>query len=148
MKEEKKLVPGVEIELDGEKYVLPPLTLGQLRGGVRDKMRLNDELIEQNKFWEALDIKAQIIAEALRRNYPDLSDEDVAGMIDLRNYDRAWEIVLGGSGFQSQARREAIDNQNSPNPTDLPRPNGILDPSTEPSSELTGGPTTTSTGVH
>ncbi len=140
MKSERKLIPGAEIEMGGETYILPPLTLGQLRAGMRDKMRENDKLIEEGKFWEALDVKNVIIGTALRRNYPDITDEDVSGMLDLRNYDRAWEIVLGGSGLRSQASREAMDSP-TPNPTPL---NGISDPSTEPSQELTPGPTTTS----
>jgi hypothetical protein len=139
----RKLVPGVEIEMGGETYILPPLTIGQLRGGIRDKMRANDELIEKGQWWEALDIKNSIIAEALRRNYPDITDEDVGGMLDLRNYDKAWEIILGGSGLRSQRAREEADNA-AINPTNLPPPNGILDPSTEPLLEPTDGPTKTS----
>src|SRR6266404_7655055 len=137
MKSERKLIPGIDIEMGGETYILPPLTLGQLRSGIRDKMQENDKLIGEGKFWEALDIKNSIIGAALRRNYPDITDEDVGGMLDLRNYDKAWEIVLGGSGLRSQASREAMDSPTPVNPT--PVLNGTFDPSTEPSQELTPG---------
>ncbi len=144
--ETRKLIPGVEIELAGDMYVLPPLTLGQLQdGGVLAMMRQNDELVAAGKFWEALNMKNKVIAEALRRNYPELSDEDVSGMLDMKNYDKAWEIVLGGSGLRSQAAREAADREVMdalrPTPAKL---NGTLDPSTDPSSELTAGPGATS----
>lgn len=147
MESERKLIPGVEIELAGEVYTLPPLTLGQLRAGLMDKMRKNDELIANSEYWEALQIKAEVITAALQRNYPDLSQEDVENMLDLRNYDKAWEIVLGGSGFRAQATRDAMDNPIPPVPPTGPT-NGISAPSTEPLPEPTTGPTTTSTGVH
>jgi hypothetical protein len=142
---DRKLIPGVEIELAGEKYVLPPLTAGQLRKGVLDKMRENDSLIEQGKYYEAISVKNSIIAEALRRNYPHFTDEDVEDMLDLRNYDKAWEIILGGSGLRSKANREAADVASTVPPTQTgPRLNGTLDQSTENSSEPTTGPTTKS----
>jgi hypothetical protein len=139
----RKLIPGVEIELAGEKYMLPPLTAGQLRKGILAKMKENDELIEQGKYYEALSVKNAIIAEALRRNYPHLKDEDVEDMLDLRNYDKAWEIILGGSGLRSQAIREEADKSPLTPVPPTPSLNGTSDPSTENSLEPTTGPTKT-----
>lgn len=147
MPEERKLIPGVEVDLAGEKFILPPLTLGQLRGGVLEKMRQNDALMTEGKFWEALDIKCEVITAALQRNYPNLSIDDVSGMVDLRNWDKVWEIVLGGTGQRSEASRAELERPASPNPTPV-LGNGILDPSTDPSPELTVGLTNKSTATH
>jgi hypothetical protein len=142
---EKELVPGVEIELAGKKYILPPLTAGQLRKGILAKMKENDELVDKGQYYEALNVKSAIIAEALRRNYPHITDEDVEDMLDLRNYEKAWEVILGGSGLRTKAFQEARDKVDFVPPTrETPaHPNGTLDQSTENSSEHTPGPTKT-----
>jgi hypothetical protein len=143
---EKKLIPGVEIELAGDTFILPPLTAGQLRKGILSKMKENDELIQKGQYYEALNVKSAIIAEALRRNYPHLKDEDVEDMLDLRNYEKAWEVILGGSGLRTQAFQEARDKVDfTVPPTTTPAlPNGTLDQSTESLSDPITGPTKTS----
>ncbi len=58
--------------------------------------------------WEALPLRAEVIAIALRRNYPDLTDEIVLNeMIDSRNVLDLWSIVLGGTGIAPSAEAQA-----------------------------------------
>lgn len=144
--ESRPSIPGIEVELAGQTFIIPPLTLGQLRGGVRDKMKENDRLVGEGQWYEALDIKAQIIAEAMRRNYPHMTPEDVADLLDLKSYARAWNVVLGGSGLLQDEVPPSSPPTNGTGTS--PSISGTSDPSTEPSSEPTAGPTAKSTVTH
>lgn len=109
-----KLIPGKAVNLGGRDFILPPLSMGQLRNGMAEKMERHDRLVEESikdeeeekraearaKRREAQTLRVEIIAEALRRNYPDLTDDMAFDLVDLGNWPNAWNIILGGSGFQ------------------------------------------------
>ena len=99
MKGTQKLVPGKEVTIGEKTYTLPPLSLGQLRNGAMDKLRKHDEFIAEQKGWDAMLLKGEIILTALQRNYPDLKAKDIDEALDLGNVNDLWLHVLGLSGF-------------------------------------------------
>ena len=102
---------GVEITLDGEKFILPALSLGQLRSGILTKLQQHDELIKENKIFEAVDIRADVVFAALKRNYPDFPEQKFMDGLDLSNIAALWQHVLGLSGFKPgevQAATETV----------------------------------------
>jgi hypothetical protein len=90
---------GKEIKIEGETYTLPPISLGQLRGGLTEKFKLHDELVTDGKYWEYMALRGEIIFSALRRNYPDFSEEKFMNFIDLSNVTPLWLCILGASGL-------------------------------------------------
>lgn len=96
-------VPGIRVRLGTDEYEIPPLTLGQLRNGASEKIREHDALAADGKVFEAAVVRGEIIGIALRRNYPEMTDERLLDILDLRNASEAWLVVLGGSGLTGGA---------------------------------------------
>jgi hypothetical protein len=92
------MIPGVEVTIGEKKYTMPPLSLGQLRNGVMLKLKEHDEAIEQSKGYEASVLKGEIVLEALKRNYPELTLDSVE--FDFGNINELWLVALGLSGFK------------------------------------------------
>lgn len=94
------MIPGTKIIIDNAEYVVPPLTLGQLRNGVNDLMKRHDELVnEDGKLFELFDLRGQVILAAIKRNHPDMTEETLFNYLDLANLTPLWLQVLGQSGF-------------------------------------------------
>jgi hypothetical protein len=136
--------PGITIALGDKEFVIPPVTLGMLRNGLLSTMREHDELLakmrqapedgtdqNQEEKYNLMDLKARIVAAALRRNYgaSELSDEEIWDRLDLANINLAWMAVLGLSGFNQMGEAAAAKDV------------GISSPSTDPSPQPTDGPT-------
>jgi hypothetical protein len=89
---------GIKCKLRDREFDVLPLTVGLLRKGVLDLMKQNDEMVKAENYLGALEIKVQIIGQALRQNYP-ITDDELYDLVDLRNYLQMWSIVLGGTGL-------------------------------------------------
>lgn len=88
------------VTIDGTSYEVPAITLGQLRGGLLDKIREHDKLNEDGKTFEALIMRGEIIAEALRKKHKDLSVDAIMDALDMGNMQDVWMAVLGVSGLK------------------------------------------------
>lgn len=49
-----------------------------------------------------MDTVLDVVHAAMRRNYPSLSREEIADMVDLENYQEVLSAVLNMSGFQAK----------------------------------------------
>lgn len=87
-------VKGVEKDLCGTTYVIPPLNLRALNL-IQDKLSAYDQAtgIEQ------LQISVDIIHAAMIRNYPEMTKEELLDIIDLENMVDVMDAVMGNSGF-------------------------------------------------
>ena len=121
---------GKEIVIEGEKYILPPISLGQLRNGMIAKFTEHDKLAAEGKLWEFTVIRGEIILAALRRNYPDFPEDKLMGFLDVSNISPLWLHILGVSGLLPGETPAAI----------VAEP-GTLNPSTDLSPQPTDGPT-------
>lgn len=90
---------GKKINIGGTEYIVPPLTLGQLRTGITENLEKHDKLIGEGKLFEALSLRGEIIALAMQRNYPELSTENVLELLDTQNVNSVWMFILGMSGL-------------------------------------------------
>lgn len=95
------MIPGVTITMGGREWVVPPLTLGQLRR-LLPKVRQLSEIGAQ--MGEAqIGVLVEIVAAALQRNYPEIAAEAVEGLLDLGNAAAVLNAVLTGSGLTPRA---------------------------------------------
>lgn len=93
------MIPGITISMGGNDWIVPPLTLGQLRklAPYVQKIRAIDaqDALEAD---DQLDAVLKIVAAALGRNYPDMDEEKVADLLDMANLAATITAVLTGSG--------------------------------------------------
>lgn len=93
------MYPGITIKIDGTDYIVPALSLGQLRRTGLAKIREHDELIAADKTFDAVVLRGDVIVLALQRNYPDISPDRVMDWLDMSNSQQIWLAVLGASGY-------------------------------------------------
>jgi hypothetical protein len=92
------MLPGVTIAMGGRDWLVPPLTLGQLRR-LMPKVRQLTE-IGATMGEAQISVLVEIVATALQRNYPDATAEMVENLLDLGNASAVLNAVLTGSGLQ------------------------------------------------
>ena len=90
---------GTNVTIGDEIYVVPPISLGQLRNGLLSKLQEHDKLIAEGKTFEAIALRGEVILSALRRNYPDFPEGKLYDYLDMSNSTPLWLTILGVSGF-------------------------------------------------
>jgi len=92
------MIPGVTILMGGRDWLVPPLTLGQLRR-LMPKVRQLTEI--GAAMGEAqIGVLVEIVAAALQRNYPEATADVVENLLDLGNASAVLNAVLTGSGLK------------------------------------------------
>jgi hypothetical protein len=92
------MIPGVTIAMGGRDWLVPPLTLGQLRR-LMPKVRQLTE-IGATMGEVQIGVLVEIVASALQRNYPDATADVVENLLDLGNASIVLNAVLTGSGLK------------------------------------------------
>jgi hypothetical protein len=95
---EKNVIPGVEVAMGGEVWLIPPLTLGQLRRLMPKVRQLTD--VDASMGESQIGVLVEIVAAALQRNYPSVTLEKVENLLDLGNAGSVLNAVLTGSGLK------------------------------------------------
>jgi hypothetical protein len=95
------MIPGIKLQMGGQDWLVPPLTLGQLRR-LEPKLRAMADIPQgaQGMTAEQIDTIAEVVATAMSRNYPDMTNERVLELIDVGNARAVVLAVLTGSGLQ------------------------------------------------
>lgn len=96
-------IPGRAINLGGHDFIMPPLNLD----GVRVAQPLFVEFEKQEQVADTLAMAAKILHLALARNYPDLTEADLAGLLDTGNAVPALAALASLSGFKASPLGEA-----------------------------------------
>jgi hypothetical protein len=92
------MIPGITIAMGGRDWLVPPLTLGQLRR-LMPKVRQLTE-IGASMGEAQIGVLVEIVATALQRNYPDATVDMVENLLDLGNASAVLKAVLTGSGLK------------------------------------------------
>ena len=97
------LFDGTRKTIAGKDFIIPPLSLGQLK-------KLGPELkaMGQAPQEEQIALMGRVIHLALSRNYPTISVEEVDDMIDLGNIAEVFQAVVNVSGLERQTKGEAV----------------------------------------
>jgi hypothetical protein len=94
------VIPGVEVAMGGETWLIPPLTLGQLRRLMPKVRQLTD--VDASMGEPQIAVLVEIVATALQRNYPNVTFEQVENLLDLANAGAVLNAVLTGSGLKTR----------------------------------------------
>jgi hypothetical protein len=92
------MIPGVAVAMGGKDWLVPPLTLGQLRRlmpKVRELTEIGASMGESQ-----IAVLVEIVTAALQRNYPDMAMDQVENLLDLGNASVVLNAVLTGSGLK------------------------------------------------
>ena len=92
------MIPGVAVAMGGQDWIVPPLTLGQLRR-LMPKVRQLTE-IGASMGETQINVLIDIVAAALQRNYPEMTPDKVENLLDLGNASAVLNAVLTGSGLK------------------------------------------------
>ena len=92
------MLPGVTIVMGGRDWLVPPLTLGQLRR-LMPKVRQLTE-IGASMGETQISVLVEIVTVALQRNYPEATADTVENLLDLGNASAVLNAVLTGSGLK------------------------------------------------
>jgi hypothetical protein len=92
------MVPGVAVAMSGQDWIVPPLTLGQLRQ-LMPKVRQLTE-IGASMGEAQIAVLVDIVTAALQRNYPEMTPDKVENLLDLGNASAVLNAVLTGSGLK------------------------------------------------
>lgn len=101
------MIPGVEIKLSGEAYTLPPLNLTNVRKHEDFFKRVTRGEIRLDASSDDMLTLGSIVFFALKRNYPDITQEQVEDGIDLNNMVKVFAAVMTAQGFKDAAPGEA-----------------------------------------
>jgi len=88
-------IPGTTINLGGHELVLAPLNLDQVQQFEEQIGKLGTPASAK----EALEQAVPIIHASLQRNYEDMTEADVRGLLDVGNFPMALEALVSVSGF-------------------------------------------------
>lgn len=94
-------IKGIPLELGGETFVVPPLSLGALEQLEDQLAAFTGDISDRKQVATAIDATHA----ALRRNYPEITREAVAELVDVGNMVEAFQAVMDVSG----ARRKAAE---------------------------------------
>jgi len=92
------MFPGVTIAMGGQDWIVPPLTLGQLRRLMPKVRQLTG--IGASMGETQIGVLVEIVAAALQRNYPEATADMVDNLLDLGNASAVLNAVLTGSGLK------------------------------------------------
>ncbi|MBS0370203.1 MAG: hypothetical protein JSS57_13480 [Proteobacteria bacterium] len=95
-------IKGIPVELGGGTYIVPPITLGALE-------QLQEDLSNYTAGLGKTSLKTVVDAThaALRRNYPGMTRDQVADLLDVGNMQEIMDAVMDVSGL----RRKALEGQ-------------------------------------
>jgi hypothetical protein len=92
------MIPGVAVAMGGQDWIVPPLTLGELRR-LMPKVRQLTE-IGASMGEAQINVLIEIVTAALQRNYPEATPDKVENLLDLGNASAVLNAVLTGSGLK------------------------------------------------
>lgn len=92
-------VKGIPVELGGVEHIVPPLSLGALEQ-LQDRIStVNGDITDSKQVATVIDAAFS----SLKRNYPSMTRDEVAEMIDVGNMAEVFEAVMDVSGLKRKA---------------------------------------------
>ncbi len=100
---------GIEIDLGGKKYTVPPLNLARLKKAlpILESIKSLDMENPGSLTMKQADAVIQVIHLALSRNYPEMTEADVEEAVDLGNLMKIIPAIMGLSGLRESGEKSA-----------------------------------------
>lgn len=131
-------IDGIEIKLGGQVFTVPPLNFKQLKQ-LRPRIQMLQSGMNGMADEEKMQTFVDVVGIAMRRNYANLTNDELEDLLDLNNIGEVFLAILNSSGLVRKADSlgKLMDRLEALNST------GTLP--TAPSSQTPDGPGSTST---
>lgn len=96
---------GVAVFMNGKNWIVPSLSVRQFKDNVKFLTKDFGEVSAEN-FGEKVDELIPVILLALKRNYPDITADDLLDMLDLSTLPLVVQAVAAASGMKKVAPGE------------------------------------------
>lgn len=110
MSNEERLIKGVTVTLGRNDYVIPPLNFRMLQE-MGDQIAIVNAGGSYIKDVQTRDAFIEVIYASIKRNYPNVSRDEVIDGLDVTNAREAMLSLLGISGFE---RKEVTTGEGTP----------------------------------
>jgi len=90
---------GTTVTMQRKEYLLPPLTLNQLRKMTPKLGKLGNSGIPTNS---DMDVMLEVIHMSAVRNYPTMTRDDLGDLVDLGNLQTVFAAVMSVSGLDQK----------------------------------------------
>lgn len=121
--------PGVPVYMNGRNYFIPSLSTRQYQDNQQLLENLPDRAEGESPIGYGIklhQLTMPLIGLAMRRNYPDVSDEQLADWIDGNTFMIAWQATQSASGMKPVTEGEDLPTAMEPTGTGstavLPQP--------------------------
>lgn len=100
-------VDGIKINLGGKEFIVPALNFRQIKA-IQNDIRKLENMAGGMVTDEEMQTMAKVVQMALSRNYPEVTEDELLDMLDLRNAPRVVEAIMGISGFEKAQSGEVM----------------------------------------
>jgi hypothetical protein len=101
-------IKGISIDIGGEILIVPPLNFRQLEQHAETLASFSHWDKLPNPYME-MPKALPIILDAIRRNYPDYTEEEANNNVDMGNYREIFEAIMGVSGITKELVSRGTD---------------------------------------
>jgi hypothetical protein len=101
--------PGTSVVMDGREYIVPALCVKDFRAHLKTLLTrpvLDASNPDPEVVGKAMGDTIPVLYLAFKRNYPDVTEEQFADMLDLRSYSEVTSAVMAESGVKPAAPGE------------------------------------------
>jgi len=97
---------GIAVFFDGREWIVPPLSVRQFRDNIKLLTEPVGEVNPDNAV-ERMSRFVPVIGMALRRNYPDVTDDHLLDALDISTFGEVMRAVQAASGMKVARPGEA-----------------------------------------
>jgi hypothetical protein len=94
---EKPKFDGVPVYMDGRQWIVPALSVRQFREHLQT---LSTPYAAGEDYAAFLQDRLPIALAAMQRNYPELTEEQLLDMLDLKTFLVVWRAIQNASGLR------------------------------------------------
>lgn len=106
---------GVDVVLGGRTFVLPPMSLG-----IVEKFQARIDTFLKGTETNAIGLMIDVMHACLRRNYPELTRDEVGDLLDTTTINEAFITLLHQSGWRADTDAAAGEAPGNPGATVSP----------------------------
>lgn len=99
------MIDGAKIKMGDQEWIVPALSFGQLKRLMPKINKLSTVSSDMDD--EQMDAITDVVQAAMSRNYPDMTVEKVADMLDMANAGQVVRAVMGQSGLVQSGEAQA-----------------------------------------
>lgn len=111
--------PGDKVTIGDREFIVPPLNFRQLEDHAEALARFA-HMVDSKDPWAELRGAIPVIHAAISRNYPDIKLDELKDIVDLGNYRKIIEAIMGVSGISEEMLKSRLPAPGGVRPVVVP----------------------------